>query len=52
MLLLSMLRVAVLVSDKEAYELEELLPFVISGYGETDQFAAALQVTRQWAGDG
>jgi hypothetical protein len=35
----------VLVSDKEASELEELLALFKLGYGETDQFAAALQVT-------
>lgn len=39
----------VLVSDKEASELEELLALFKLGYGETDQFAAALQVTSEGA---
>jgi hypothetical protein len=34
----------VLVSDKEAAELEELLALFKLGLGETEQFAAALQV--------
>jgi hypothetical protein len=33
-----------LVSDKEAAELEELLALFKLGLGETEQFAAALQV--------
>jgi len=33
-----------LVSDKEASELEELLALFKLGLGETEQFAAALQV--------
>lgn len=35
----------VLVSDKEAAELEELLQLFQLGLGESDQFAAALQVS-------